>query len=111
MAESHRLVEDIRRAFSACALSVPLSDSSGVGKVVYAHVLGQGLVFLNTSQACADLLDKRGAIYSDKPHLVMCGELYGPFNRSLSLRSFIYHPLHTGAGVRTWLRLRDTATG
>lgn len=47
------------------------------GKIIYAHVFGQGLVFLNTAEACADLLDKRGSIYSDKPHLVMCGELCG----------------------------------
>jgi len=47
----------------------------GVGKVVYVHVFGQGLVFLNTAEACSDLLDKRGTIYSDKPNFVMCGEL------------------------------------
>ena len=52
-----------------------VSDALGVGKVVYLHVFGQGLVFLNTAEACADLLDKRGTIYSDKPHLIMCGEL------------------------------------
>ncbi|KAG2335681.1 cytochrome P450 [Suillus weaverae] len=28
-------------------------------------------------QAVLDLLDKRGSLYSDKPHLVMAGELYG----------------------------------
>ena len=55
-----------------------LSDTLYVGKVVYTHAFGQGLVFLNTAEACADLLDKRGTIYSDKPHLVMCGELYVP---------------------------------
>ncbi|KAF9652712.1 cytochrome P450 [Thelephora ganbajun] len=47
------------------------------GKVIYVHVFGQGLVFLSTAEACIDLLDKRGSIYSDKPHLVMCGELCG----------------------------------
>jgi len=51
------------------------SDALSVGKVVYVHVFGQGLVFLNTAGACTDLLEKRGTIYSDKPHLVMCGEL------------------------------------
>ena len=52
-----------------------MPDALCVGKVVYLHVFGQGLVFLNTAEACIDLLDKRGTIYSDKPHLVMCGEL------------------------------------
>ncbi|EIW75777.1 cytochrome P450 [Coniophora puteana RWD-64-598 SS2] len=47
------------------------------GRINYLHVFGQGLVFLNTPEAVFDLLDKRGAIYSDKPHLVMAGELCG----------------------------------
>lgn len=45
------------------------------GDVVYLHVFGQGLVFLNTPEAASDLMDKRGVIYSDKPPLVMTGEL------------------------------------
>ncbi|KAF8628962.1 hypothetical protein AX15_003619 [Amanita polypyramis BW_CC] len=45
------------------------------GDVVYLHVFGQGLVFLNTPEAALDLMDKRGGIYSDKPPLVMAGEL------------------------------------
>jgi hypothetical protein len=45
------------------------------GDVVYIHVFGQSLVFLNTAEAAFDLLDKRGLIYSDKPSLVMAGEL------------------------------------
>lgn len=47
------------------------------GEIVYLHVLGQGLVFLNTPEAAFDLLDKRGSIYSDKPSLVMAGDLCG----------------------------------
>jgi hypothetical protein len=49
--------------------------NSCTGDVVYLHVLGQGLVFLNSPEAAFDLLDKRGSIYSDKPSLVMAGEL------------------------------------
>ncbi|KAF9559108.1 cytochrome P450 [Agrocybe pediades] len=47
------------------------------GEVVYMHVLGIGLVFINSPEAASDLLDKRGSIYSDKPSLVMSGELCG----------------------------------
>ncbi|KIJ09366.1 hypothetical protein PAXINDRAFT_87543 [Paxillus involutus ATCC 200175] len=47
------------------------------GRITYLHVFGQGLVFLNTPEAVFELLDKRGAIYSDKPRLVMAGELCG----------------------------------
>lgn len=42
---------------------------------MYVHVFGQGLVFLNTFEAASDLLEKQGSIYSDKPALVMAGEL------------------------------------
>lgn len=48
-----------------------------IGSVCYLHICGQGLVFLNTPEAAFELLDKRGSIYSDKPHLVMGGELCG----------------------------------
>ncbi|EIW62160.1 cytochrome P450 [Trametes versicolor FP-101664 SS1] len=47
------------------------------GNVVYLHVFGQGLLFLNTYEAAIDLLEKKGSIYSDKPALVMAGELCG----------------------------------
>ncbi|KAG5718859.1 O-methylsterigmatocystin oxidoreductase [Termitomyces sp. T112] len=47
------------------------------GDIVYLHVLGQGLVFLNSPEAAFELLDKRGSIYSDKPYLVMTGDLCG----------------------------------
>jgi hypothetical protein len=52
-----------------------LPISSCTGDVVYLHILGQGLVFLNSPEAAFNLLDKRGSIYSDKPSLVMAGEL------------------------------------
>jgi cytochrome P450 len=51
--------------------------SKQYGDVCYVHVFGQGLVFLCSPEAAFDLLDKRGSIYSDKPYLVMTGELVG----------------------------------
>lgn len=33
------------------------------------------MVFLSSREAAFELLDKRGAIYSDKPELIMAGEL------------------------------------
>jgi hypothetical protein len=46
-----------------------------LGDVCYLHKLGYGAVFLNTLDAAVDLLDKRGAIYSDRARFVMHGEL------------------------------------
>ena len=45
------------------------------GELVYLNVFGQGLLFVNSYEAAVDLLEKRGAIYSDKPKMVMAGEL------------------------------------
>lgn len=45
-------------------------DIMPLGSVCYLHVLGQGIVFINTAQAVIDLMDKRGAIYSDRPQSV-----------------------------------------
>ncbi|KAI0260736.1 cytochrome P450 [Gloeopeniophorella convolvens] len=47
------------------------------GDVVYLHVFGQGLVFLNSPTAVTELMDKRSAIYSDRAPLVMATELCG----------------------------------
>ncbi|THH22534.1 hypothetical protein EUX98_g8161 [Antrodiella citrinella] len=47
------------------------------GEIVYIHVFGQGLVFLNSYEVTVELMEKRGAIYSDKPAFVMAGELCG----------------------------------
>ncbi|KIJ40114.1 hypothetical protein M422DRAFT_32381 [Sphaerobolus stellatus SS14] len=47
------------------------------GDVVHLHVGPISLIFLNSPEACFDLLDKRGSIYSDKPQLTMSGELCG----------------------------------
>lgn len=45
------------------------------GDVCYLHVFRQGIVFLSSADAASDLLDKRGAIYSDRPKLKMVGDL------------------------------------
>ncbi|KAI0002537.1 cytochrome P450 [Russula compacta] len=47
------------------------------GDVVYLHLFGQGLVFLNSPVAIMELLERRSAIYSDRAPLVMVTELCG----------------------------------
>ncbi|KAI0040735.1 hypothetical protein FA95DRAFT_827134 [Auriscalpium vulgare] len=44
------------------------------GDVISLEVLGQRIVILNSSTAVKDLFEKRGAIYSDRPHLPIFGE-------------------------------------
>lgn len=44
--------------------------------VIRLNMLGTDFIILNSYEAATDLLDKRGAIYSDRPVLTMLGELY-----------------------------------
>ena len=53
-----------------------------VGPLVYLTVAGQGILVLNTHQVAADLLDRRGHIYSGRPRMI---SKYGCCRRPLSL--------------------------
>ena len=45
------------------------------GPVMYLSMGGQPLIVLSTHQAAHDLLNRRSARYSDRPRMVMAGEL------------------------------------
>ncbi|KZT12691.1 cytochrome P450 [Laetiporus sulphureus 93-53] len=47
------------------------------GDIIYLEILGRPMVILNSSKIAKDLLDKRSSLYSDRPHLVMAGDLCG----------------------------------
>ena len=49
------------------------------GDIVYLHVFGQPLIFINSPAAVAELMEKQSAIYSDRAPLVMVTELFVPF--------------------------------
>ncbi|KAJ5109067.1 hypothetical protein N7456_005742 [Penicillium angulare] len=49
--------------------------SKEYGPIIYANMLGQPIVLLSTSETAHDLLSKRGAITSDRPHLFLATEL------------------------------------
>jgi hypothetical protein len=46
------------------------------GNVVYTEVLGQKIVILGSANVVTDLLERKSAMYSDRPHLVMTHELW-----------------------------------
>ncbi|KAJ7584619.1 cytochrome P450 [Mycena floridula] len=54
--------------------------SKQYGDVTHLHILGQSLIFLSSPTSTLDLLDKRSSLYSDKPSLVMAGDLCGCSN-------------------------------
>lgn len=52
-----------------------LATHESSGDVVYLEVFGSPIVMLN-NRAAMDLLDKRGSLYSDRPHFPMAADLY-----------------------------------
>jgi hypothetical protein len=57
------------------------------GPVVHLDMLGQPIILLSTVKAAYELLSKRGATYSDRPRLVMAGEL-ATKNKHILLRPY-----------------------
>ncbi|THH01886.1 hypothetical protein EW145_g6841 [Phellinidium pouzarii] len=47
------------------------------GDVIYASVLGRPMLIVNSVEAARDLMEKKGAIYSDRPRMFILGELMG----------------------------------
>ena len=59
---------------------------SYAGPLVYLTVGGQGILVLNTHQVAADLLDRRGHIYSDRPRMISkCGCCGRPWSRLIAI--------------------------
>ncbi len=65
------------------------------GPIVHVNVVGKHIVILNDYETCNDLLDKRGTIYSDRPRMIMAGELAGTFT-STSVYIPTYDTIRTG---------------
>ena len=61
--------------------------SAHLGDITHTNVLGQDTIILNSSKTAVDILDKRSATYSDRPVLMMGGEIIG-WNRSLALTQY-----------------------
>lgn len=47
------------------------------GDIVSVSVFGQRIVVLSTLETATDLLEKKSAVYSDRPYMPMAGELMG----------------------------------
>ncbi|KAF8989705.1 cytochrome P450 [Cyathus striatus] len=47
------------------------------GGIVYLNALGSSIIILNDPKYATEMLDKKSKIYSDRPKLVMAGELVG----------------------------------
>ncbi|KAJ3485043.1 hypothetical protein NLI96_g5230 [Meripilus lineatus] len=83
------------------------------------NLLGQRMVILNSAEFASELLEKRSAIYSDRPTLTMSGELVG-WKNSLGLvryndkfreyRRFISRKMGTRSLVQEFYQLEEMET-
>ena len=93
--------------------------SAHPGDVIYFSVLGQETIILNSSKAAVELLDKRSATYSNRPVVMMCGEISG-WNKSLALtqygprfrefRKFMGKLMGTRASMERFVPLQERET-
>jgi hypothetical protein len=54
-----------------------ISAPCRTGDISHVEVLGQHIIVVNSVKSAMDMLDKKGAVYSDRPVLPMGGELVG----------------------------------
>ena len=45
------------------------------GDVIYLSIIGRPIIVLNSAEAARDLMDKRSSNYSDRPRIVVIGEM------------------------------------
>ncbi|CAE7175224.1 unnamed protein product [Rhizoctonia solani] len=55
--------------------------------IIYFRVLGSDTIVLHSREAAVELLEHRWNIYSDRPHMIMAGDLVG-WNRMLGLADY-----------------------
>jgi hypothetical protein len=47
-----------------------------LGDIIHVHCFGSPFIILNSYSSANELLEKRSSIYSDRPEMIMAGELY-----------------------------------
>ncbi|KAG8992293.1 hypothetical protein FRB95_005541 [Tulasnella sp. JGI-2019a] len=70
-------IGSLRQMPSEYAWSIFTEWAHKYGPITYINVAGDPVVIVNTQEAAMDLLEKRSAIYSDRPRFVMACELSG----------------------------------
>lgn len=62
-------------------------SSLEVGSIIHIDAFGQHMIIVNDAKTAFDMLDKKSAIYSDRPILVMANVLIG-WNNALGLTAY-----------------------
>ncbi len=63
------------------------TDIPHTGDIVYVSLFGQPMIILNSPKVATEMLDKKSAIYSDRPRLVFGGEMVG-WDQTLALTRY-----------------------
>ena len=87
MDHAQRLAQDLRYA-SIAARRGAANEEHVAGDIYYLNVAGKIVVVLNSRKAAIDLLERRSAIYSDRPRMIVAFEMitggllfpFGPCN-------------------------------
>ncbi|KAI6780605.1 cytochrome P450 [Emericellopsis cladophorae] len=89
--------------------------SKEYGPIMHFSMAGKPLIILSTHEAAHDLLNKRGARYSDRPRMVMAGELVTrgmhlllrQYDDQYKLHQRMEAPLFTPKSASMYRRLQD----
>ena len=89
------------------------------GEVTYLNILGQETIILNSYKAAVELFDKKSSTYSNRPIVMMCGEMAG-WNKSLGLvqygprfrvfRKYLSKAMGTRTSVEKFAPLQEKET-
>jgi len=75
MAQVHRVAKAVRSVgFLYFSLGASLTQTWS-GELIYLNAAGQPIIVLNSQRVAADLLDRRAAIYSDRPRFIVACDI------------------------------------
>ncbi|CEL59153.1 O-methylsterigmatocystin oxidoreductase OS=Aspergillus flavus (strain ATCC 200026 / FGSC A1120 / NRRL 3357 / JCM 12722 / SRRC 167) GN=ordA PE=2 SV=1 [Rhizoctonia solani AG-1 IB] len=76
--------------------------------IVYLEILGQKIIVLNSAEAASDLLDKRSALYSDRPCIPMVSDpLLMDWSKTVTLAGYGDVWRNYRRIMNNWLNRRD----
>lgn len=90
------------KKYGECLLRCPRrqdeADDEPLGDMVYVKVFGMSVLFLNSHEAVNELLHKRGALYSDRAHLVLACDMYVTLNGRTQVTDSSFFNYRAGFG-------------
>ncbi|KAF5325182.1 hypothetical protein D9619_009907 [Psilocybe cf. subviscida] len=98
---------------------VLIEFSNGIGDIVSVSIMGRRIVVVNSAKIASEMLDRKSAVYSDRPVMQMAGELVGwrdalpclPYDhRFRNQRKMIHQVIGTHAAVSSFHPMLEAET-